>query len=172
MTFVAMALQAQESEAKAGVVINSNDEVFVPGSGGADTGNIDVPIVCGSKSNGGKLNSMLGSTNRGTMRATLRFSITPESRARTQAFAMFNTLDVDASNTLDREEFGKLIRALLPNKDATEREQTFEEIDRDNSGMIDRSEFLVWWEREVNTHVDAQMQLVRAELQVEQALGS
>jgi len=75
MTFVAMALQAQESEAKAVVVINSDDESFVPGSEGEDTSSIWVPVVCVSKSNGGKLKSMLGSTNRGKMRATLQFSI-------------------------------------------------------------------------------------------------
>ena len=172
MAFVAMALQAQESEAKAVVVINSDDESFVPGSGGEDTASVYVPIVCVSKSDGGKLKAaMLGSTNRDKMRATLQFSIAPESRARIQAFAMFNTLDVDASNTLDREEFEKLIGALLPNMDATEREQAFEEVDKDNSGAVDRSEFLLWWERIIKTHDEAQMELVRAEVQAEQAVA-
>ena len=55
--------------------------------------------------------------------------------------------------------------------DATEREQAFEEVDKDNSGAVDRSEFLLWWERITKTHDEAQMELVRAEVQAEQAVA-
>jgi Ca2+-binding EF-hand superfamily protein len=55
--------------------------------------------------------------------------------------------------------------------DATEREQAFEEVDKDNSGAVDRSEFLLWWERIIKTHDEAQMELVRAEVQAEQAVA-
>mmetsp|Transcript_5040 Transcript_5040/g.5513 ORF Transcript_5040/g.5513 Transcript_5040/m.5513 type:complete len:688 (+) Transcript_5040:53-2116(+) len=76
-----------------------------------------------------------------------RISTLPNPMKQQEAIAKytFSKYDEDHSGFLDHTELGNLIEALGGNFTEDEIRQAVREIDCDNSGVIESSEFVVWW---------------------------
>ena len=59
------------------------------------------------------------------------------------AVGFFKEYDLDDDNTLDKEEFGNLLKSL-GHKDAAERDETFHRLDQFNRGKVSFWEFVKW----------------------------
>ena len=57
----------------------------------------------------------------------------------------FDDSDTDKNNSIDREEFGKLLEALNADISKEEADIGFDIIDTDNNRSIDFDEFVAWW---------------------------
>ena len=60
--------------------------------------------------------------------------------------AHFDYFDEDSNGSLDQDEFRLLFKALAPDAKRSEADAGFAAIDVDDSGEIDFTEFLEWWQ--------------------------
>jgi Ca2+-binding EF-hand superfamily protein len=62
-----------------------------------------------------------------------------------EVFEVFRTYDRDASGSIDRAEFARLLEALGMDLEEEELEVALDVVDANHSGRISWDEFKAWW---------------------------
>ena len=105
ISFVEKALKAQLRKAVALVVINTEDNPFVPDSGDLDTSDIRIPVVCVRQSDGRRLLEVMSSAataGGGETLAALHYTGSEEERAAAKALPEKSLKGLVAALTLGR----------------------------------------------------------------------